>query len=78
LPSRPLSPSRKPYRPRAYHAPETVSYGKQHVELLAAQVNVTTPNEIMLYVRAFKQLARLAVYGDAACALIAAAIAALG
>jgi hypothetical protein len=49
-----------------------------HVELLSAHVTVTAPSEITLYVRAFERLARLAVYGDAARALIAAAVAALG
>ena len=34
-----------------------------HVELLSAQVTVTAPSEITLYVRAFERLARLAVYG---------------
>lgn len=48
------------------------------IELLSAQVNVTAPSEITLYVRAFERLARLAAYGDAARALIAGAIAALG
>ena len=48
-----------------------------HVELLSAQVTVTVPSEIILYVRAFERLAGLAVYGDAARALIADAIAAL-
>jgi transcriptional regulator with XRE-family HTH domain len=49
-----------------------------HVELLSAQVTVTAPSEITLYVRAFERLGRLAVYGDAARALIADAVAALG
>lgn len=49
-----------------------------HVELLSAQVTVTAPSEITLYVRAFEQLAGLAVYGEAAQALIGAALAALG
>lgn len=48
-----------------------------HVELLSAQVTVTAPSEITLYVRAFERLGRLAVYGDAAGALIADAVAAL-
>ncbi len=47
------------------------------VELLAAQVNVTAPSEIKLYAKAFEDLAAMAVYGPAARALIAAAIAAL-
>jgi hypothetical protein len=41
-----------------------------HVELLSAQVTVTAPSEITLYVRAFERLARLAVFGDAAQAVI--------
>jgi transcriptional regulator with XRE-family HTH domain len=49
-----------------------------HIELLSAQVTVTAPSEITLYVRAFERLARLAVYGDAARALIGDAAAALG
>ena len=48
-----------------------------HVELLSAQVTVTVPSEIILYVRAYERLARLAVYGQAAVALIADAISAL-
>jgi transcriptional regulator with XRE-family HTH domain len=48
------------------------------VELLSAQVTVTAPSEITLYVRAFERLARLAVYGEAAQALIGDALAALG
>jgi Domain of unknown function (DUF5753)/Helix-turn-helix domain len=48
-----------------------------HVELLSAQVTVTVPSEIILYVRAFERLARLAVYGDSARALVGDAIAAL-
>jgi len=48
------------------------------VELLSAQVTVTAPSEVTLYVRAFERLARLAVYGEAARALIGDAIAALG
>jgi transcriptional regulator with XRE-family HTH domain len=47
------------------------------VELLSAQVTVTAPSEITLYVRAFEQLAALAVHGDAARTLIASALAAL-
>ena len=47
------------------------------IELLSAQVTVTTPSEITLYVRAFERLGRLAVYGAGALDLIAGAIAAL-
>ena len=47
------------------------------VELLSAQVTVTTPSEIVLYARAFEKLAGLAVYGDNARARISAAIEAL-
>jgi hypothetical protein len=49
-----------------------------HVELLSAQVTVTAPSEITLYVRAFERLAGMAVYGPQARALIASAIDALG
>ena len=49
-----------------------------HVELLSAQVTVTAPSEITLYVRAFEKLAELAVYGPQARALIAAAADELG
>jgi hypothetical protein len=48
-----------------------------HVELLSAQVTVTTPSEIVLYARAFEKLAGLAVYGDEARARITDAIGAL-
>lgn len=46
------------------------------VELLSAQVTVTAPSEITLYVRAFERLAALAVYGEEARGLISAALAA--
>lgn len=49
-----------------------------HVELLSAQVTVTAPSEITLYVRAFDKLAELAVHGPAARELITAAINAVG
>lgn len=48
------------------------------VELLTAQVTVTQPSEIALYVRAFEQLRQLAVYGPEARACIVRAIEALG
>jgi transcriptional regulator with XRE-family HTH domain len=47
------------------------------VELLSAEVNVTQPSEIALYVRAFEQLRSMAVYGADARALIVKAIDAL-
>ena len=47
------------------------------VELLSAQVTVTAPSEVTLYVRAFEKLASLAVYGDEARQLIAIALDAL-
>jgi hypothetical protein len=47
------------------------------VELLSAQVTVTTPSEIVLYARAFDRLSSVAVYGDNAQARIAGAIDAL-
>ena len=49
-----------------------------HVELLAAQVTVTMPGEIVVYLRAFDQLAGLAVYGTEARDLITNAITSLG
>jgi hypothetical protein len=49
-----------------------------HVELLSAQVTVTVPSEIILYVRAFDRLARLAVYAAEARDVIGASLAALG
>jgi hypothetical protein len=45
-----------------------------HVELLSAQVTVTAPSEITLYVRAFEKLAELAVFRAQARALITAAV----
>lgn len=48
-----------------------------YVELLSAQVTVTAPSEIVLYLRAFEKLAGLAVHGNEARELISAAIAAL-
>jgi transcriptional regulator with XRE-family HTH domain len=49
-----------------------------HVELLSAQVTVTTPSEVALYLHAFARLAELAVYGAKARSLITSAIEALG
>jgi hypothetical protein len=45
-----------------------------HVELLSAQVTVTVPGDVVVYLRAFDQLARLAVYGADARSLISRAI----
>ncbi|WP_215456217.1 MULTISPECIES: helix-turn-helix transcriptional regulator [unclassified Streptomyces] len=47
------------------------------VELLSAQVNVTQPDEIALYLKAFEQLRGMAVYGARARALVLKAIEAL-
>ncbi|MEV1025842.1 helix-turn-helix transcriptional regulator [Streptomyces sp. NPDC050264] len=47
------------------------------VELLSAQVNVTQPSEIALYLKAFEQLRSMAVYGADARSLITRAIGAL-
>jgi transcriptional regulator with XRE-family HTH domain len=47
------------------------------VELLSAQVNITQPSEISLYLKAFEQLRSMAVYGADARALIVQAIDAL-
>ncbi len=44
------------------------------VELLSARVVVTTPGEISMYAKAFQDLARMAVYGARARALITGAI----
>jgi transcriptional regulator with XRE-family HTH domain len=49
-----------------------------HVELLSAQVTVTVPGEVVVYLRAFDRLAELAVYGADARGLITDAISALG
>lgn len=49
-----------------------------HVELLTAKVTVTQPSEVTLYARAFAELAKMAVYGDDARALVRAAIVSLG
>ncbi|WP_329167304.1 helix-turn-helix transcriptional regulator (plasmid) [Streptomyces sp. NBC_01717] len=48
------------------------------VELVSAQVRITQPSEIALYVRAFEQMRQIAVYGANARALIVKAIDALG
>ncbi|MEU0856123.1 helix-turn-helix domain-containing protein [Streptomyces griseofuscus] len=47
------------------------------VELVSAEVNITQPSEIALYVKAFEQLRSMAVYGAEARALIVKAIDAL-
>ncbi|MFI2350223.1 helix-turn-helix domain-containing protein [Streptomyces sp. NPDC019443] len=47
------------------------------VELLSAQVDITQPSEITLYLKAFEELRSMAVYGQAARALIVKAIDAL-
>ncbi|MFE9244408.1 DUF5753 domain-containing protein [Nocardiopsis sp. NPDC006938] len=41
-----------------------------HVEGLSAQITVTEPSELSLYVRAFESMSRFAVFGDRARALI--------
>lgn len=48
-----------------------------HAELLSAQVTATAPSEVAPYVRAFERLACLAVYGEAALALVGDARSAL-
>ncbi|MGQ4714257.1 helix-turn-helix domain-containing protein [Streptomyces anulatus] len=48
------------------------------VELLSAQVNITQPGEIGLYLNAFEQLRGMAVYGAAARTLIVKAVDSLG
>jgi transcriptional regulator with XRE-family HTH domain len=47
------------------------------VELVSGYLTVTHPGEIAMYARAFTELAELAVYGNDARALIAAAVSAL-
>ncbi|MCX4726841.1 helix-turn-helix transcriptional regulator [Streptomyces sp. NBC_01306] len=47
------------------------------VELLSAQVNLTQPSEVALYLKAFEELRGMAVYGAAARSLIVKAIEAL-
>ncbi|WP_437081673.1 helix-turn-helix domain-containing protein [Streptomyces sp. enrichment culture] len=49
-----------------------------HVELLTAAVTVTEPGEVAQYTAAFASMARLAVHGPPARALLTAAIDALG
>ncbi len=49
-----------------------------HVELLSAQVTITVPGEVTMYLRALDKLGDLAVYGQEARAIITAAITALG
>lgn len=64
----------------AYRPTETFSiYGDQMVvvELVGAAVNITQPREISLYVKAFNELAAVAVHGEAARVLIANALDAL-
>ncbi|MCX4675017.1 helix-turn-helix transcriptional regulator [Streptomyces sp. NBC_01433] len=48
-----------------------------HVELLTAQVTLTAPGEVGMYVKAWGDLKGLAVYGSEARALVAAALGAL-
>ncbi|MFF7726305.1 helix-turn-helix domain-containing protein [Streptomyces sp. NPDC008001] len=45
-----------------------------HVELLTAQVTVTAPGEVAMYVKAFSELRDLAVYGAPARAVVTAAL----
>lgn len=47
------------------------------IETLTAEINVTAPSEVQDYARAFAELARSAVHGAAARAIVAAAISAL-
>jgi transcriptional regulator with XRE-family HTH domain len=65
---------------RALWAAETFSMFDQSlvaVELVSAQVNITQPSEISLYLQAFEQLRSMAVYGADARALVVRAIDAL-
>ena len=45
-----------------------------HVELLSAQVTVTVPGEVVVYLRAFDQLSALAVFGGEAQTIVSRAI----
>ncbi|MFE4827437.1 helix-turn-helix domain-containing protein [Streptomyces sp. NPDC056672] len=45
-----------------------------HVELLTAQVTLTAPGEVAMYIRAFVELRELAVYGAEARALVTEAL----
>lgn len=47
------------------------------VELLSAEVNITQPSEVGLYLKAFEELRRMAVYGADARALVMGALAEL-
>ncbi|MFD9398326.1 helix-turn-helix domain-containing protein [Streptomyces sp. NPDC060011] len=47
------------------------------IEFLSAEVNITQPSEIVLYLKAFEQLRGMAVYGAAARALLTKALSAL-
>ncbi|HEY5837177.1 helix-turn-helix domain-containing protein [Streptomyces sp.] len=67
-------------RERRLWAAETFNIYDQSlvsVELLSAQVNITQPSEIALYLRAFDDLRQMAVYGADARGLIVRAIDAL-
>ncbi|MFK0190867.1 helix-turn-helix domain-containing protein [Kitasatospora sp. NPDC090308] len=48
------------------------------VETLTAEINITAPGEIRTYLRAFSELAKLAVHGDGARALVTTAVNAVG
>ncbi|MEW2518115.1 DUF5753 domain-containing protein [Actinacidiphila alni] len=67
-------------RDRPLWATETFSVFDQSlacVELISAQVNITQPSEISLYMAAFEQMRGMAVYGADARALVVKAIEAL-
>lgn len=67
--------------PRTVWAMETFNAfddARVHVELLTAQVTVTAPGEVRDYLKAFKELQQLAVYGAHARSLITSAIDSLG
>ncbi|MFC7220377.1 helix-turn-helix domain-containing protein [Streptomyces polyrhachis] len=68
-PSRPIRPL------ETFHAYDDTLVS---VELLTAQVNVTQPSEIALYLKAFEELRQLAVYGAQARGLILGAAGGLG
>ncbi|GAA4804792.1 helix-turn-helix transcriptional regulator [Streptomyces ziwulingensis] len=68
------NPERALWAPEVFHIYDDALVS---VELLSAQVNVTQPSEIALYLKAFEQLRGMAVYGADARTLIVRAIDAL-
>ncbi len=69
----PLSAGRRPMWPLESFT--IFDDARVYVELLSAQVTVTAPTEVALYLHAYGKLAELAVYGPQARAIITAALA---